>query len=77
MGDIIDAACYNLGNEKNITATNVRQFFVKSETKPEQTEIKDRIEWEQYLPMKICPEKFMILMVDTWVACHLDPATSS
>ena len=38
---------------KNITATRVRQyergmsylFFIKSETKPVQTEIKDRIEW--------------------------------
>ena len=37
---------------KNITATSVRQyergmsylFFIKSETKPVQTEIKDRIE---------------------------------
>ena len=52
MGDIVDAARYNFGNEKNIMATNVRQyergmpylFFIKSETKPMQIEIRQRIE---------------------------------
>ena len=57
-------------------------FFVKSETKPAQYEItrgihKDRMNENKFLPMKIRPEKFMILMVETWVACQLDPTTSS